>query len=130
MSLVKNIADLAKAIGLEIKARITAHHPGVAKAWVCFGYVGDQMVIRAAYNVQSVTRMAAGQYRVTFTRAMPDAKYSWLAFARQAGNQSTLQFAVARPSAEAKRADYVEVICVTQNGTLSDTPEMNLTVMR
>ena len=130
MSLVQKISDLATAVGAEVKSRITAYHPGVAKAWVCFGYVGDEMVIRAAYNVQSVTRMAAGQYRVTFTRPMPDAKYSWLAFARQAGNQSTLQFAAARPSAEAKRPDYVEVICVTHNGTLSDTPEMNLTVMR
>ena len=130
MSLVQKISDLATAIGVEVKSRITAYHPGVAKAWVCFGYVGNQMVIRAAYNVQDVIRLAAGKYRVTFTRAMPDAKYAWHAFARQGGGQSSLQFAAARPTAEAKTADYLEVICVTASGTLADTPELNLMVLR
>jgi len=130
MSLVQKISDLAVAMGVEVKSRITAYHPGVAKAWVCFGYVGNQMVTRAAYNVQSVTRLAVGKYRVTFTRAMPDAKYAWHAFARQGGGQSSLQFAAARPTAEAKTADYLEVICVTPSGTLSDTPELNLMVLR
>lgn len=130
MSLVQRISDLATAIGAQVKARLTADHPGVAKAWVCFGYVDDQMVIRAAYNVQDVTRTGAGKYRVNFATAMPDAKYAWHAFARQGGGQTSLQFAAARPTAEAKTADYVEVICVTASGTLSDTPEMNLMVLR
>ncbi len=130
MSLVQKISDLATAVGAEVKSRITAYHPGVAKAWVCFGYVGAQMVVRAAYNVQSVARLAAGKYRVTFTRAMPDAKYAWIAFAREGGGQASQQFAAARFTAEAKTADYLEVICVTASGTLSDTPEMNLTVLR
>ena len=130
MSLVQKISDLAVAVGAEVKSRITAYHPGVAKAWVCFGYVGAQTVVRAAYNVQSVTRLGAGRYRLAFTRAMPDAKYAWHAFARQGGGQTSLQFAAARPTAEAKTADYLEVICVTANGTLADTPEMNLMVLR
>jgi hypothetical protein len=130
MSLVQKISDLAMAVGAEVKSRITAYHPAVAKAWVCFGYVGNQIVIRAAYNVQSVTRLAAGKYRVTFARGMPDAKYAWHAFARQGGGQTSQQFAAARPTAEAKTADYLEVICVTASGTLSDTPEMNLMVLR
>jgi len=130
MSLVQKISDLASAMGSELKSRISALHPGVAKAWVCFGYVGNQVVLRAGYNVQSVTRIAAGKYRVNFARAMPDAKYAWSAFARQGGGQSSLQFAAVRSTAEAKTAEYVEVICVSANGTLSDTPEMNLTVLR
>jgi hypothetical protein len=130
MSLVQKISDLATAVGAEVKSRITAYHPGVAKAWVCFGYVGEQMVVRAAYNVQSVIRLEAGKYRMNFIRAMPDAKYAWHAFARQGGSQASLQFPAARPTAEAKTADYLEVICVTASGTLSDTPEMNLMVLR
>ena len=88
------------------------------------------MVIRAAYNVQSVTRIATGRYRVTFQTPMPDADYCWTAFARNAGHQSVMKFASARVNAEAKTADFVEVICVTQAGTLSDTTELNLTVFR
>ena len=88
------------------------------------------MVIRAAYNVQSVTRIANGRYRVTFHTPMPDADYCWTAFARNAGNQSVMKFASARVNAEAKTTDSVEVICVTQAGTLSDTTELNLTVFR
>ena len=130
MNLVQKISDLATAVGAEVKSRITAYHPGVAKAWVCFGYVGDQMVIRAAYNVEAVTRLVAGKYRVDFARAMPDAKYAWHVFARQGGSQASMQFGAARPTAEAKTADYLEVICVTANGTLVDTPEMNLMVLR
>ena len=130
MTLARNIADLATAIAREIKTRITADHPGVAKAWVCFGYVGKQVVIRAAFNVRSVTRVAAGKYRVTFATRMPDADYCWTAFARNAGNQSALKFAAARVNAEAKTADFVDVICATQAGTLSDITELNLTVFR
>lgn len=130
MTLARNIADLATAIGREIKSRITAEHPGVAKAWVCFGYVGNRLVIRAAFNVQSVTRIAAGKYRVTFATRMPDTSYCWTAFARNAGNQSALKFAAARVNAEAKTTHYVEVICATQAGMLSDTTELNLTVFR
>lgn len=130
MTLARNIADLATAIGREIKSCITADHPGVARAWVSFGYVGNKIVIRASFNVQSVTRVATGKYRVTFATPMFDADYCWTAFARNAGNQSTLKFAAARVTAEAKTADYVEVICATQAGTLSDTTELNLTVFR
>lgn len=130
MSLVQKISALATAVGVEIRSRITANHPGVAKAWVCFGYVGDQVVIRAAYNVRSVSRLAAGKYRVNFAAAMPDANYCWLALARNAGNQSALKFAAARTSAELKTVEYVEVICATQAGTLADSPEMNVMVLR
>jgi len=130
MTLARNIADLAAAIGRAIKSRITADHPGVARAWVSFGSVGNAIVIRASFNVQSVTRVVTGKYRVTFATPMFDADYCWTAFARNAGNQSTLKFAAARVTAEAKTADYVEVICATQAGTLSDTTELNLTVFR
>ena len=72
MSLATRITALASRIGLEVKTKIDASHPGVARAWVCFGYVGSQIEIRAAHNVASVTRTAAGRYRVIFANAMPD----------------------------------------------------------
>lgn len=130
MNLATRIADLAAAVATEIRSRITADHPGVAKAWVCFGYVGSQVVVRKAFNVHSVTRTAKGVYRVTFANAMPDANYCWQAFARNEGSASTLKFASARVRADLKTATYVDVICASQAGTLSDTTELNLTVWR
>jgi hypothetical protein len=130
MTLAKRIVDLVVVIAAEIRQRITADHAGVAKAWVCFGYTGKQLVIRAAYNVREVSRLAEGRYRVSFTQPMPDAAYCWVAFARNAGNQSTMKYASARVSAEAKAPGYVEVICATTAGTLADTSELNLLVFR
>lgn len=40
MSLASRISALASRVGLEVKTKIDATHPGVARAWVCFGYVG------------------------------------------------------------------------------------------
>lgn len=130
MSLAARIAALATAVGTEFRSRIKANHPGVAKAWVCFGFVGNQIVVRQAFNVQSVIRTAKGVYRVTFANAMLDANYCWQAFARNEGNASALKFASARVSADLKTAAYVDVICASQAGTFSDTSELNLTVWR
>ena len=45
MSLASRISALASRVGLEVKTKIDATHPGVARAWVCFGYVGTQVVV-------------------------------------------------------------------------------------
>jgi len=47
---------------------------GSAKAWVNFDGSGTP-VIRASYNVASVTKTSTGVYTVTFSTAMPDANY-------------------------------------------------------
>jgi len=134
MNLAQHITELAQRVALELKTRITAEHPGVAKAWVCFGIEGSGskalLVVRASFNVSSVTHISTGQYRVTFLSPMADANYCWLAFARNAGNQSAMKHAGARATAEAKTTQFVEVVCTTSNGSLSDTTEMNLTVWR
>ena len=93
MSLASRISALASRVGLEVKTKIDATHPGVARAWVCFGYVGTQLVVRASHNVASVTRTAAGRYRVTFAVAMPDANYCWTALARSSTNSGTQRIA-------------------------------------
>ena len=47
---------------------------GIAKAWVNFN--GASAVIRASFNVSSITYDGTGDYRVNFTTAMPNANYS------------------------------------------------------
>lgn len=47
---------------------------GIAKAWVNFNGV-TTATVRAAFNVSSVVRNAAGDYTVNFTNAMQDANY-------------------------------------------------------
>lgn len=130
MSLARKITDLAARIGQEMKNLVTPDHPGVAKAWANFGVVKGAVIVRASFNVESVTRIATGKYRVTFTTPFQDANYCWLAFARNAGSQSSMKVATARASAEAKTPAYVELICTTAAGTLADSSEINLTVFR
>ena len=44
------------------------------RAWVNFNGTGT-VAIRASGNVSSITDLAAGEYQVNFTTAMPDANY-------------------------------------------------------
>lgn len=130
MSLASRIAALANRVGLEVKAKIDASHPGVARAWVCFGYVGNQIVVRATHNVASVTRSAAGRYRVGFAVAMPDTQYCWVALARSNVDTGTQRLAVIRASADAKTTQYVDVSCATTSTSFADSAEINLVVYR
>lgn len=127
-TLAQHIAALAVRIGLELKGKVTPAHPGLARAWVCFGWVEDRMVIHAAHNVRKVLRLAPGKYRVVFETAMPDARYCWLAFARN-GDKS-MKMAAARVSCDDKTEDDVELVCATPSGTLADSGEVNVVVYR
>lgn len=130
MSLVAQLSALASRSGLEIKGLIRPDHPGLARAWVNFGYVGGAVQINASFNVADVTRLAAGRYRVSFATPFADANYCWVAFARSNTNSSTQRMALARATTDAKTASYVEVICATAAGSLADTAELNLVVYR
>jgi CelD/BcsL family acetyltransferase involved in cellulose biosynthesis len=81
----------------------------VARAWVCFGYVGGQVVIASAHNVASVVRTAAGRYRVHFAVAMPDTNYCWTALARSSTNTGQQRVAIVRASTDLKTAQYVDI---------------------
>ena len=49
----------------------------LCRAWVNFnGASGASPVIRASFNVSSVTRNGTGDYTITFTNALPDSKYA------------------------------------------------------
>jgi hypothetical protein len=130
MSLASHIAALASRVATEIKALVRPDHPGLARAWVSFGYNGSALIIHAAYNVAGVTRLAAGRYRITFATPFADASYCWQAFARSSSNTGTARTALARSTSDAKTASYVEVVCATGNTSLADTTEMNLVVYR
>lgn len=130
MSLASRISALASRIGLEVKTKIDAAHPGVARAWVSFGFVGTQIVVRSALNVANVTRLGVGRYRIAFSVAMPDANYCWLAFARSTVDTGQQRIAVARATTDAKTAQYVDVSCTTAASSLADSSEINLVVYR
>ena len=130
MSLASRISALASRIGLEVKTKIDASHPSVAKAWVCFGYAGGQVVIRAAYNVASVTRLGTGRYRVTFVNAMPDADYCWVASTfKNAALLGLQRIALVRASGDTKTAQHLDVSCASSTAA-TDADEINLTVFR
>ena len=130
MSLASRITALASRVGLEVKTKIDATHPGLARAWVCFGYVGAQIVLRAGHNVAGVTRTAAGRYRVTFAAPMPDTNYCWTALARSSTNSGTQRIAIVRSSTDQKTTQYVDISCATTAASFDDSTEINLTVHR
>jgi hypothetical protein len=129
MSLASQLAALANRVATEIKVLVRPEHPGIARAWVTFGYIGGAIQIGASHNVSGVTRLAAGRYRITFAVPLSDANYCWLAFSRTT-NDSNVYRAMVRPSSDAKTSAYVEVVSGRDNQTLSDTTEMNLVVYR
>jgi len=120
---------LASRIGAEIKGLIRPEHPGLARAWVSFGYVGSSIDQFSSHNVAGVTRLAKGRYRIDFATAFADANYCWVASARSSST-STIRFAAVRTTADAKTADYLELVCTSSSGWLADTTELNLVVYR
>jgi hypothetical protein len=130
MSLVQRVADLATRIGDVVATKIDAKHPGVARAWVCFGYVGNQIVVRSKHNVASVIRTAAGRYRVIFATPMPDANYCWTALARSSVDSGQQRIVLVRATSDAKTAQHVDVCCATAASSFADSSEINLTVFR
>ena len=130
MSLVAQLSALATRIGTEIKGLIRPDHPGLARAWVNFGYVGGEVQLRAAYNIASVTRLAKGRYRIAFEAPFPDAKYCWVATGRSNTATGTIRFAAARGTTDGKTANYLELVCTSSAASLADTPEISLVVYR
>lgn len=130
MSLVSAIAALASRIGFEVKTKIDASHPGVARAWVSFGYVGGQVVIASSYNVASVVRTAVGRYRVHFAVTLPDANYCWTALARSSSNSGNQRSAIVRSTSDLKTEQFVDIACGTSSASFDDSSEINLVVYR
>lgn len=130
MALVAQLSLLAARIGAEIKGLIRPDHPGLARAWANFGYAGGTVVLRAAYNVASVSPLAKGRYRITFATPFPDTGYCWVATARSNTTKGTIRFAAARGTSEGKTTTTLDIVCVSAAGSLADSPEINLVVYR
>lgn len=130
MSLTAKVSALAIRLAREIKPLVRPEHPGLARAWVTFGYVGGAIQIAASYNVSGVTRQAAGRYRITFARPFADAHYCWFAFARSTVNSGTARRALARSTTDVKTASAIDVACATGSTSFADTSEMNVVVYR
>ena len=107
MSMAAHIAALASRVATEIKTLVRPEHPGIARAWVTFGYDGSAIRIAASYNVASITRQATGRYRITFATPFSDTHYCWIAFARSSVNSGTARMALVRQSSDAKTARYI-----------------------
>ena len=130
MSLTAKVSALAIRLAREIKTLVRPEHPGLARAWVTFGYDGSAIRIAAAHNVAGVTRQATGRYRITFATPFADARYCWVAFARSTVNSGTARMALARQTSDAKTTRYIEVACATGSTSFADTSEMNVVVYR
>jgi hypothetical protein len=130
MSLASQLSALATRIGNEIKGLIRPEHPGLARAWVNFGYANGNIQLRAAYNVASVTRLAAGRYRIAFDTPMPDAKYCWVATGRSNTTGNPIRFAAARGTTDNKTETGLEIVCTSSSGSLADSLEVSLVVFR
>lgn len=130
MALVDRIADLAIRIGRVLASKVDAMHPGVARAWVCFGVSDGEVVVRAAYRVMAVSRIAAGRYRIHFEARLPDTDYCWTALARSTVDRGQQRLAVVRADADLKTERFVDVSCATAASTFTDSAEINLVVYR
>ncbi len=130
MSLVTQLSALVTRIGTEVKGLIRPDHPGLARAWASFGYAGSAMQLRSAFNVASVTRLAAGSYRVTFTTPFADTDYCWVATGRSNVATGTIRFAAARSTTDGKTTTTLDIVCTTSAGSLADATEINVVVYR
>ena len=80
-----------------------------ALAWVNF--TGSNGVIRASYNVSSVTRNATGDYTITFASALSDANYAALFNGSGVSAGSAWGLGNATPTASA-----IRIIAFAYNG--------------
>jgi len=51
------------------------YHPGVAKAWACITYSGGTPTLAGGYGVSSITDVAVGRVRLTFSTAFSSTAY-------------------------------------------------------
>ena len=131
MSLSQNISDLTGVIARELKTRIEADHPGVARAWVCFGIKANRsVVVKAAWNVRSVVRLSCGRYRVVFAHPMPDTHYCWHAHGVPLNWLVALSTIGMRIQGRVKTLDCLEIACSTALGLSIDASEISVTVWR
>ena len=93
---------------------------GIAKAWVNFngGNGNTAGVIRASFNVSSITVNGTGNYTINFTTAMPNTNYAGVASIQRAGLTDWVNIGFARTTT----TDQLE--------TFSGTTQTNMVIVQ
>lgn len=125
MSLSERLVALVAAIAEELKARVTASHPGLARAWVRFGAAHGRITLRAAYLMGGVQRLSRGRYLLQFAAPMPDEHYVWTAHALGPAGEP-LRLA----TGALKTRTHVELVCTDADGFATEARELNFVVYR
>ena len=100
--------------------------PGLCKAWVNFN--GTSVLIRAAYNVSSITDNGTGDYTVNFTTAISDANYS---VTGALGGSTILGIDLTLLGATAPTTSAIRIgTRGTTSGTLTDTTYVDVAIFR
>lgn len=109
---------------------------GSAKAWINFNG-SSTGVTRASYNVQSLTFLATGQFRITFTAPMANENYAVLFGAGGADSgraqlyllPSVSGVAIPAPEGTNKTFQFVEVGGNVSTNPNSPLPSFNVAVI-
>jgi len=129
---IARIADAA-VTGAKLNGAQTGSAPiyGV-RAWVSFN--GTNASITGQGNVSGVTRNSTGLYTITFTTAMPDAAYAFVATARRDNDTSTSSTVVTANNSSAKTTSSFQIKTIFHDSGggagLVDAPEINVLIIR
>lgn len=75
MNLAQRIVQLADRVGQEVKHKVDADHPSLARAWATLDSSSGEVRLCTGYNVSRVERTASSQYRLRFLTPVADARY-------------------------------------------------------
>jgi hypothetical protein len=98
----------------------------LCRAWVNFnGTLVAASMIRASFNVSSITDLGTGEYTVNFTNALPDANYVVVSLNRSPG----------LTSGDATQADIyatssIGLVLLNRAGSLYDPTQVNVAIFR
>jgi len=102
---------------------------GSAKAWVNFnGLSGASPVVRASFNVSSITRTGTGAYTLAFTTSFSDANYSIVGSADYSGS-GTPVFNSGISRGNTASSAFIATYQVTNSAAL-DVSQINVSVFR
>lgn len=99
----------------------------LCRAWVNF--TGSTAVIRASFNVSSVTRNNTGDYTVNITNALPDANYM-IAGTGSGATTNMLPVTPADTTTARTASAFRFVILASNGGTAVDCAQTSVAVFR
>ena len=125
MSLVLNGTN-----GITLPATTTVQNCAIG-AFVTFnGLSGASPVIKASFNVTSVTRTATGQYTIVMTNALSDVNYSVVATSSFDGtNNGFLTFQNRNGTTKSTTTFYIQT-SISTTGTATDSAEVGVIAVR